>query len=211
MRVALFALFALAVGTTRAAAQPAVDDSNPIRERFVAFARDWMPIVRVGYLVQVERFELGDLRRREVSHGLTSDVLVPFLATGSRDTPVRLALVLGAGIDFTGRDYPPVRPPDEFEEPTPSVPDERRAVVGYGQFGVLLRTTRGDLGFVGSLVWQPSRWYLVDQLSQGVIGRGRLALGLTVGPWEVGAFVGLNGIEALVRVVDVGLHVGAGW
>lgn len=210
-----FALLALlALGTTPAAAQVAAAEPDPIRERFVAFSRDWMPIVRVGYLARFTLVRGTSLSRGE-NHGLTSDVLVPLVATGRHDSLARLALVTGAGVDFTAQRYTPAPPLDD-ESSEPPAREVARTVVAYGQLGVLVRVrrtdaSRGGVGFEGSLVWQPSRRYVVDVSRRGLLQRGRLSLGLCVGPWRVAAFVGVGAFDEVRTTVDVGLHVGAGW
>lgn len=210
-RVLLRSLVFVAFFASSASAQTAPVDDDP--GHLVVLSEGWMPSVRLGYLVQVARIEIGDWRDHDVAHGFTSDVLVPLVATGERGSRTRLALALGMGVDLTGGDTGSIReppsPPFGPTEPEP-VTGQRDTVV-YGQLGALLRRTGRHVDFVGSLVWQPGRWIVANLARLAAWERGRLSLGVLRGRWQLDVFVGLTALDSLTRVVDSGLRMGAGW
>ncbi|MCB9600925.1 MAG: hypothetical protein H6720_11310 [Sandaracinus sp.] len=178
----------------------------------------WLPIVRVGYRAQLTRYPsrgVGYSPSRH-AHGFTTDVLMPVLTTGAPGA-LRFGLAFGSGLDFAygpgiedgsviETDTGPIRLPGDE-------PGSVATLLFYGQVAAVLRAGDRNLGFLGTLAWQPT-WRGSSYVNQTVLGRGRLTLGLTRGLWQVGAFLGLAKLEdepSEPREIDFGLQLGTGW
>lgn len=194
-----------------------VDDERPVAPPEPEHARSpWIPIVRVGYRAQFDSSLSSTGYWR--SHGFTTEVLMPALTTGEENSRTRFALAIGGGVDFGiyRRNEPRMCIPVDTGE-TVCLGDARnetlRTTLVYGQLALVLRTRRGRAGLLGTLAWQPSLWFGRGG-PEVVVARGRIALGLTWGPWLVGPFAGLAHIpvdgEDLDQV-EAGLQLGTSW
>ena len=223
---------------TRTEEASAFDEPDVPASAFVIFSPDWMPIVTLGY--RAERLWWKDGRLSDAPghedpsslHGLTGSLLLPVLASGRPASTVRLALGLGAGVDFamgrgtgafTPRSYEPGTTP-----PPPLDPFRILTIQVHAQLGLILRAAPRGRGFLGSLLWLPTsrnfRYAVTERpnLRDRVrtLARARLTLGWVHDHLYVSIFTGfaqsgsdgesprLAGRE---RIVDVGLQVGCGW
>ncbi|MCB9604837.1 MAG: hypothetical protein H6720_31335 [Sandaracinus sp.] len=178
----------------------------------------WLPIVRVGYRAQLTRYPshgIGYSPSRR-AHGFTTDVLMPVLTTGATGA-TRFGLAFGSGLDFA---YGPgMEDGSLIDTDTGPIrlagtePGSVATVLFYGQVAAVLRAGSQDLGFLGTLAWQPT-WRGSSYVNQTVLGRGRLTVGLTRGLWQLSGFVGLAKLEkepSEPREIDLGLQLGTGW
>lgn len=191
---------------------------SPLRERFVIFSPGWMPIVTLGYRAQIVRYTGGSVSRSDTSHGLTSGVLAPVLATGDSSSRVRLALGVGMGLDVAWRStrsaatFPPgvvVGPP---ESPSSSGRYVERTTYVYGQLAAMLVLPLGAARAIATLSWLPGNRFVTGERGSNwpTLERARFSVGVLRVPVQVSAFAGVARIAAAADV-ELGLQLGMGW
>ena len=209
------------VGFDDERAAPPTEEPRPrsaLRERFVIFSPGWMPIVTLGYRAQIVRYTGGSVSRSETSHGLTSGVLAPVLATGDSSSRVRLALGVGMGLDVAWRStrsaatFPPgvvVGPP---WSPSSSGRYVERTTYVYGQLAAMLVLPLGAARAIATLSWLPGKRFVTGERGSNwpTLERARFSVGVLRVPFQVNAFTGVARIAAAADV-ELGLQLGMGW
>lgn len=202
---------------------------SPLRERFVIFSPGWMPIVTLGYRAQIVRYTGGSVSRSDTSHGLTSGVLAPVLATGDSSSRVRLALGVGMGLDVAWRSEGPGAEVDAVvtagDDPVYMSPAYvERALLLYGQMGALAQITLGRSQLMTSLVWLPTRRFVhvredhvgfsigsaPSDYSSRAFKRFRFNVGLARAGFLVSAFLGGGSVAARGSAgeIEAGIQLG---
>lgn len=201
------------------------DPEAPLGEGpFVLLAPEWMPLVTAGYRIAVHRDAdyWGD-RELRTFHGFSFGLLAPLVATGRTDSRHRLALGAGLLVDFVVHD--PRNPRGDPIYVGAYAPTRVSYVAG--QLGLVWRAG-GRTALLASAVWLPSRRRELNtyvDLTQRVLGRGRLSMGLVSRHLHVAVFVGFEDRhrvlpaswslprrrEGRAQVWDAGLMVGSGW
>lgn len=211
-------------------AAPPTEEPRPrsaLRERFVIFSPGWMPIGTLGYRAQFVRYRGGGVSSRDTSHGLTSGVLAPVLATGDSSSRARLALGVGMGLDVAWRSRPPHGPmavtvTGESIYLNPGFVERNTHV--YAALAALLRVVLERTTLVASFAWLPGRRFrrVEEETSTTYLGstrsystasfaRSRLTFGVARGPFHVAVFTGIDRISNGWLEVEVGSTVGVGW
>jgi hypothetical protein len=210
------------VGFDDERAAPPTEEPRPrsaLRERFVIFSPGWMPIVTLGYRAQIVRYRGGSVSSSDTSHGLTSGVLAPVLATGDSSSRVRLALGVGMGLDVAWRSTTSrsAFDPDVVVTPPGSslgVPsrDVERTTYVYGQLAAMLVLPLGSARALASLSWLPGRRFVTGEFGTNfpTLERARFSLGVLRVPFHLSAFAGVARIDTAADV-ELGLQLGMGW
>lgn len=204
---------------------------SALRERFVIFTPGWMPIVTLGYRAQIVRYRGGGVSSSDTSHGLTSGVLAPVLATGDSSSRVRLALGVGMGLDVAwrsesaGEALPGGVVVTDGDDPVYESPGYvERTLQFYGQVAALAHFTFGRMRLSTSLAWLPTRRIVRVQrddsgfsiasapsdYSSRALERFRFNVGLTRSAFHVAVFAGGAAVLARgsAREVELGLQLG---
>ncbi len=209
------------VGFDDERAAPPREEPRPrsaLHERFVIFSPGWMPIVTLGYRAQIVRYTGGSVSRSDTSHGLTSGVLAPVLATGDSSSRVRLGLGVGMGLDVAWRStrsaatFPPgvvVGPPGS---PSSSGRYVERTTYVYGQLAAMLVLPLGAARAIATLSWLPGNRFVTGERGSNwpTLERARFSVGVLRVPFQVSAFTGVARIAAAADV-ELGLQLGMGW
>jgi hypothetical protein len=211
------------VGFDDERAAPPTEEPRPrsaLRERFVIFSPGWMPIVTLGYRAQIVRYTGGTVDQSDTSHGLTSGVLAPVLATGNSSSRVRLALGVGMGLDVAWRSAPSASTPfpdDVVVGGAPVSPGSRaryveRTTYVYGQLAAMLVLPLGAARALATLSWLPGKRFVTGELGSSwpTLERARFSIGVLRVPFQVSAFTGVARIAAAADV-ELGLQLGMGW
>ncbi|MCU0674631.1 MAG: hypothetical protein MUE69_17795 [Myxococcota bacterium] len=220
------------VGFDDERAAPPTEEPRPrsaLRERFVIFSPGWMPIVTLGYRAQIVRYRGGSVSRSDTSHGLTSGVLAPVLATGDSSSRVRLALGVGMGLDVAWRSEGPGAELDAVvtagDDPVYTSPAYvERALSLSGQMGALAQIALGRSRLTTSLVWLPTRRFVrvredgvgvsfgsaPSDYSSRAFKRFRFNVGLVRAGFLVSAFLGGGSVAARgsAREIEAGIQLG---
>lgn len=180
------------------------------------FSPGWMPIVTLGYRAQIVRYRGGSVSSSDTSHGLTSGVLAPVLATGDSSSRVRLALGVGMGLDVAWRSKSAedggfyVPPSPSF--PAPPTVVERTTYV-YGQLAAILVLPLGSARALATLSWLPGKRFVTGDVfgsNWPTLERARFSVGVLRVPFQVSAFAGVARINTAADV-ELGLQLGMGW
>jgi hypothetical protein len=211
------------VGFDDERAAPPTEEPRPrsaLRERFVIFSPGWMPIVTLGYRAQIVRYTGGTVDQSDTSHGLTSGVLAPVLATGDSSSRVRLALGVGMGLDVAWRSAPSASTPfpdDVVVGGAPVSPGSRaryveRTTYVYGQLAAMLVVPIGSARALATLSWLPGKRFVTGEFGSGwpTLERARFSVGVLRVPLQVSAFTGVARIDTAADV-ELGLQLGMGW
>ncbi len=209
-------------GASSRTTEPASFGDGP----WVLLSPEWMPLVTAGYRVAIHREPDASYGTETTTfHGFSFGLLAPLVATGRTDSRHRLAFGAGLLADFGVHD------PRNPNRPVPprhaGTYDPVRVSYVAGQLGLIWRAG-GRTALLASAVWLPSRRRKLStyvDLTERVLGRGRLSMGVVSRRFHVAVFVGFEDRpfvlprssvrprrrEGRAQAWDAGLVIGSGW